>query len=156
MPFLSDESKALAQYRQSFHSHGHFFFFYRHLLESFDSGTVVISMASRLVFTQTRQEFNDIVEQTISDFVTGCGGNLISLDAHRRFCRLVWAAAMYDGKGDRLPQIASTIFARQVLGRSGRLFMVCRMYEPHQGISRPPEREKRSWRQPQSKIVGCP
>jgi hypothetical protein len=70
LPLLSDEGKALGKHQEKCQHIAHYFCV-RHLLESLGSGTFVALLARRLLFTQTRQAFDKIIEQTLSDFAIG-------------------------------------------------------------------------------------
>jgi hypothetical protein len=65
------------------------FYCYRHLLEVLGSRTFVAMLARRLLFTYTKQEFRDVVDQIMCDFQAGCREGLITRAAEKK-CRALF------------------------------------------------------------------
>jgi hypothetical protein len=83
LPLLSDEGSALASYARSRGQKQ--FFCYRDLIDSSGVGTFMALLARRLVFTSTRLQFDNLIAQTMSDFVRGVRFQLLSTAAAWKF-----------------------------------------------------------------------
>jgi hypothetical protein len=114
LPLLGDEGKALAGYEDKCQHIAHYFCD-PHLLESLGSGTFVALLAYRLLFTQTRRAFDEIIGQTIPDCATGCRMKLISSKGKRKFCHMFEVHQVSPGEDEPLPDINLTVFHGQAL-----------------------------------------
>jgi hypothetical protein len=72
---LSDEGTALAKYASLHLAH---FLCFRHLLECLGSSTIVAVLAARLLVTLTKEAFEAILPQTLSDFAFACREGLVT------------------------------------------------------------------------------
>jgi hypothetical protein len=118
LPLLSDAGSALRSYaggntgRDGYHRYH--YLCYRHLLESFGSGTIVTILAQRLLFTPTEEAFLEIYPQTIADFVLGCRQNVISAAGRKKFGEL-FGVDLAERNGDESPRTNTGIFKKQAL-----------------------------------------
>jgi hypothetical protein len=120
LPVLTDEGSALSAYARADHSPQ--YLCYRHLLESLGSGTFVALLARRLLFTKTRVQFDNLIDQTLSDYAIGCRMSLITDQGKTKFCRLFGIGEIGE---TGLPALDATVFEKQALwGERGTVFGV--------------------------------